>query len=166
MPRSRRNKKEYRQGLFKLLPNTKCINESVEYRSQLEFEYFHKLERSNNIIKWSSEQIKVPYINPVRTKEEGRPIKNNYYVDLYVETKNMGTLLVEIKPQKEINAIRDNKVPKRTKNKKESTYRYEMKMYMINRSKWMYANKFAKERGWQFICVSEKDLKEGTVPFF
>ena len=77
----------------------------------------------------------------------------------------MGTLLVEIKPEKEINAIKNEIKPKRTKRKKESTYQYEMKMYTINMAKWKTAEKYANVRGWTFLCVSEKDLSEGRVPF-
>lgn len=166
-PRSRsKSRPSYRQGIFKLLPESKCTNtDPVEYRSQLEFNFFHKLERSKNVIRWSSETIKVPYFNPIRSREEGRPVKNNYYVDLLVETKNMGTLLVEIKPEKEIKAIQENIKPKRTKRKKETTYKYEMKMWEINKAKWEQAKKFANVRGWTFLCVSEKDLKDGVVPF-
>ena len=74
-------------------------------------------------------------------------------------------MIVEIKPKKEIKAITENKIPKMTKAKKKTTFLYESKMFYINKNKWLAAKAFAENKGWQFICVSEKDLESGKAPF-
>lgn len=163
MPRkhtNRRDRPDYRQGVYKPINPEKNINkEPIIYRSQLEFEYMYRIDKSDNIIKWGSETLWIPYYNPSKRRT------SRYFTDLYLETKNMGTLVVEIKPQKEIKAIMDNKVPKKTGNKKQSTLIYETKLFFINKSKWDAAQSYCKKRGWTFLTVSESHLRENKIPF-
>lgn len=158
--KKRRARPQYRQGIYKPRFPEKNINkESIEYRSQLELEYFWRIEKSPNVIKWGSEVIWIPYFNPIKKRHA------QYWTDLYVETKNHGTLIVEIKPEKEIIAIAENKQPKNTKRKKKATYIYEMSMFMINKAKWKAANEYCNKKSWNFTTVSEKMLKENRVFF-
>jgi len=161
MAKQRRAK--YKQGIYNPINPNKCINSAkgvaVEYRSQLEFEYMYKIDRSPNVISWGSEVVWVPYHNPVKNKT------SQYWVDLIIHHKKHGVLAVEIKPEKEIKAIMENKAPKATARKKKSTLLYETKMFVINRAKWVAAKQFCNNKGWKFIRVSEKNLKEGTIPF-
>jgi hypothetical protein len=160
MAKNRKPRPSYHQGIYKPRYPEKNINQTpIEYRSQLEFEYMWRVEKSSNILKWGSETIWVPYYNKVKKRV------CQYWVDLYVETKNQGIIIVEIKPEREIKAIKENKRPKATKKKKRSTLLYETKMWIINKSKWEAANDFAKKKGWKFMIVSEKHLKDNKVPF-
>jgi len=161
MARSRRPK--YKQGIYKPRNKAKCINtqsgKKVEYRSQLEFEYMYKLDYSNRITKWGSEVVWIPYYNPIKKRV------CQYWTDLVVHSKEHGVLIVEIKPEKEITAILENKIPKRTGRKKESTLMYELKMFAINQAKWRAAKEYCDTKGWKFVLVSEKNIKDGNVPF-
>jgi len=161
MARQRRAK--YKQGIYKPINPSKCLNckesKPIEYRSQLEFEYMYKLDRSPNVNSWGSEIVWVPYYNPVKKR------KAQYWIDLIVDHKKHGIIAVEIKPEKEIKAIMENKVPKKTARKKQSTLIYETKMFLINRAKWTTAKQYCNKKGWKFIQVSEKNLKEGNIPF-
>lgn len=151
---------KYHQGIYKPIHPEKCLNKNlVEFRSGLEYKYFYKIDKSPNVIRWGSETVWVPYYNPIKKRTA------QYWVDLYLETKSHGTMIVEIKPKKEIKAITENKPPKMTKAKKKTTFLYESKMFYINKNKWETAKQFAENKGWTFWCISEDDLDKGLVPF-
>lgn len=154
---------KYHQGIYTPINPEKCLNKNlIEFRSGLEYKYLFKIDKSPNIIRWGSETLRISYYNPVKKRT------CQYWTDLYLEVKDgdeTKKLIVEIKPEKEIKAITESKAPKMTKNKKRSTYLYECKMFVINDSKWKAADAYCKQRGWQFITISEKDLEKNNIPF-
>ena len=72
-------------------------------------------------------------------------------VDLKITFKNGKTLLVEIKPAKEIE-------PPKNPNKSKK-YINEAMTYVKNMNKWEAANSFAKDRGWDFQIWTENTLR-------
>jgi hypothetical protein len=119
----------------------------VEFRSLWERQTFRWLDEGNDAVKrWSSEEVIVPY----RCKTDGR--LHRYFVDLYIEFKNGKTLLIEIKPKREMTPP---KVPKR----KTKRFVNQVMAYVKNQSKWEAATQFAEDRNWQFAVWNECDLK-------
>lgn len=158
-----RKRPKYRQGIYNPRNPQKCINiqkkKKIEFRSNLEFEYFYQVDNSYKIKQWGSEVLWIPYFNPVKKRV------SQYWVDLIVWTEAYGIIAIEIKPAKEIIAIHENKKPKMTKRKKKETFIYEMQMFEINKAKWIAAKEYCNKRGWKFIQLSEKDIKSGKIPF-
>lgn len=141
--------RKYRQGIFTPKSGDKFIGNKAVYRSGLELKFFRFCDDNKNILKWSSENVVVPYVSPV----DGRV--HRYFVDNYIMVKegnNIKNYLVEIKP------FRQTKPPA-TKYKKKQHLLYEQKQWAINTSKWESAKKYAKQKGWEFIIITEKDLK-------
>lgn len=141
--------KKYRQGIFTPKNQSKFIGSKAVYRSGLELKFFRFCDDSNNILKWSSENVVVPYVSPV----DGRV--HRYYVDNYIKVKEGSEIknyLVEIKPYRQTK-------PPTTKYRKRQHLLYEQKQWAVNQSKWESAEKFAKAKGWKFIIITEKDLK-------
>ena len=141
--------KKYRQGIFTPKNASKFIGTKAVYRSGLELKFFRFCDDNSNIIKWSSENVVVPYISPL----DGRV--HRYFVDNFIIIKEGSTTkryLVEIKPYKQTQ-------PPATKYKKKQHIIYEQKQWVVNNSKWESAKKFAKKKGWEFIIITEKDLK-------
>ena len=64
----------------------------ITYRSMWERRFMLYCDRSNKILKWSSEELHIPYISPKDNKW------HNYYPDFMVETYDGRTIMVEIKP--------------------------------------------------------------------
>lgn len=120
---------------------------NVIARSGLELKFFYFFDNNPNIVKFSSEEIVVPYMNPFDNKV------HRYIVDFYVKTKNGDKFLVEIKPHSQCLE------PKKTKGKREKTLINEQITYQINQSKWKFAKAFAEKQGMKFIVMTEKDLK-------
>ena len=115
---------------------------NIVYRSSLEFRYMCWLDDSKKVLKWSSEEIYVPY----RDKATGR--HRLYYPDFWYITQ-AGQYLIEIKP------ARQCKPPVKRNTK---TYVNEMRTFITNASKWDAAKKFATNRGMDFIILTEFEL--------
>jgi len=128
------------------------VNE-INYRSLWERRFMVYCDTNANITKWGSEVVKIPYISPL----DGR--KHNYFVDFIIESKDsMGITkvsLVEIKPKKQ---CKQPKQPQNGTKKQKSNYIYEAKTWAVNQEKWEAASFFAKERGWEFIVLTEDDI--------
>jgi len=106
-------------------------------------------DENPNVLKWSSEEVIVPYKSPI----DGR--YHRYFPDFLIRVKNkqgqLETIMIEVKPYKE---TKEPKPQKRlTKN-----YLYEVKTWGINKSKWEAAIQFCKDRKWKFMIITEKEL--------
>ena len=121
----------------------------IIYRSLWERNCMRYFDENPNVLKWSSEEIIVPYKSPL----DGR--YHRYFPDFLIRVKNkqgkLETIMIEVKPLKE---TKEPKPQKRlTKN-----YLYEVKTWSINKSKWQAAIEFCKDRKWKFMIITEKEL--------
>lgn len=118
----------------------------VTYRSLWERACFVWCERNPDVVKWSSEEVIVPYYDEASKK------KRRYFMDLRIEFANGDVVLVEIKPKKQ------TVPPKKGKNK--MRYLEESMTYITNRCKWAAAEKYADVRGMKFMVWHEDTLKK------
>lgn len=143
-----RKKRKWRQGIFVPVNKKKFIGERAVYRSGLELKFFRFCDKSKSVIRWGSENIVVPYRNPLDDR------LHRYYVDNYVVIKE-GDLIkkycIEIKPYIQ------TKKPK-TKYRKKSHILYEAKQYVTNQAKWKAAREYCKKREYEFLILTEKEL--------
>lgn len=128
---------------------------NIVYRSGWEKALCHWLDNNPNVLKWSSENVIVPYILP---GEEGRPRPRRYFPDFLIEILDRHgkkrILLIEVKPKKEI------KAPVATKRKKKSTLLQEQVTYAKNQAKWKAARAWCKRHGAEFVIWTEDQLVE------
>jgi len=149
-------KKGVKQGIYNPRnPDKWVITEAfdmkepgIKYRSSWEKSFCIFADLNDNIIQVNSEGVVVPYISPVDQKV------HKYYIDFFIKTKDK-TFLVEIKP---FNQTIPPKEPKNSSIKSQNVYKNAIKTYMINLAKWESAEKFAKERGAEFIIITEYEL--------
>ena len=118
-------------------------------RSLWERRFCKYLDLNLNVLRWSSEEIIIPYYSPVDRKN------HRYFPDFFIELKepsgNIKTMVIEIKPEKQ--------TKKPTKGRKsKTTYLGECINYEVNQSKWKYAKKYCEDRGWTFKILTEKDI--------
>ena len=113
------------------------------------------LDNTPSVLRWSSEEIVVPYVSPLDNRV------HRYFPDFYMKYKdNKGMIveaLIEIKPSKQTKPPD----PKRKKTKTGRTskrYLKEVNTYIINDAKWKQAIKFCNERGWNWRIVTEKEI--------
>ena len=143
--------KKYKQGTFIPKNKEKYIGKiNPTYRSSWELRAFIWADNSPSILSWSSENVPIPYLNPIKKKI------CIYFPDLYLKiqdkTSKINQYVIEIKPSKETRKPIDG--PK----KKSSTLLYEKYTYIINVSKWLEAEKYCKTKGWVFKILTEKEL--------
>ena len=147
----KRTFREFRQGIFKPLNSDKCLNKTpIVFRSNLELKLFKILDLNENIIKWSSEMVIIPYKKPGPLEKMSR-----YFVDIYMEIKmgnDVKKFIIEVKPEKQ------TKPPKYTKKAKQSTVLYANLEWAVNQAKWEQAKKWASSRNMEFLIITENNI--------
>ena len=113
-------------------------------RSSWERTFVRYLDRNPNIVKYSSEELAVPYMSPIDKK------LHRYYPDFLIQTKDGKIIMVEIKPFKET-LPPDGK--RNTKYLKEAVL-----TYVTNQAKWEAAKAFCNKQGWIFQVITENEL--------
>ena len=105
-------------------------------------------DRSSSIKGWVSEEIAIPYRNPLDNKIR------RYMVDFYIEVQEKDSIkkyLIEVKPERFTKAP----LPGKRKTKR---YLQEIAQYGVNEAKWIAAKDFCKAQGMEFKIVTEKEL--------
>jgi len=119
----------------------------IRFMSSWELQVHQFLDDNPNVIQWSSETIKIPYLKPT----DGNI--HYYYPDYWVKYKdrrgNIKEKIVELKPYKKTK-------PTQARNKRQRIY--EQIEYAINLSKWKSAKKICDKYGIPFQIITEKDL--------
>ena len=136
------------RGKYKVKNKSKYEGDftNVIYRSLWERQFFRWCEDNDNVVKWSSESVVIPY----KCKTDNK--MHRYFMDVKVRFKNGKTFLIEIKPESQ---TQPPKQPKR----KSKKYLNEVMTYVKNQSKWEQAEKYCEKRGWEFKIFTEKTLK-------
>ena len=121
---------------------TKIICRSTWERKVCKF-----MDLNENVLKWASEEISIPYFSQIDNKW------HKYYPDFFCEIlkkdKKISKLVIEVKPKKQT---------KEPVNKKTKSYLREMKTFHINTCKWIAATDFCKKNNWEFKILTEEDI--------
>ena len=115
----------------------------IIYRSKLELIFMKYCDGKDNVLKWSSEEIVIPYRSPIDGKV------HRYFPDFWVKT-TQGETLIEIKPKIQ------TKHPKLKSNKRR--YIREVRTWGVNEAKWNAAIAYCENRGWNWKILTEVDL--------
>ena len=143
--------KETLKGLYKIQNPRKYIGDPsrIIYRSSWELKFMKWCDSNPNILEWGSEELAIPYLSPKDNRV------HRYFVDFYIKVKeNTGDIkkyLIEIKPSK---FVQEPKIPKR----KTKQFLHEVITWGVNQAKRKYATEFCKDRGWEFLILTEKEL--------
>lgn len=139
------------KGVFKPQNPSKYRGDptNIIYRSRWELLFMRYLDSHQDVKQWASEELIIPYRSPLDGKV------HRYFPDFWVKKVNRqgktDVAVVEIKPFNQTKEPIPQK--KLTKN-----YLYEVKTWSINKSKWIAAENFCKDRGWEFMIITEKEL--------
>ena len=124
----------------------------VIYRSSWELKFMQYCDTNKKILKWSSEEIIIPYKSPVDNRV------HRYFPDFYVKYKDVkGKIrekVVEIKPAKQVS---EPKIQKRRTKK----YVSEVFTYATNQAKWA-----APKASLTYISAIEAKLFAKSLSFF
>lgn len=140
------SKSKYTQGFFTPKNPEKYVGniQKIRYMSSWELHLNQFFDNNPNVLRWSSENIAIPYIKPTDGKI------HKYYPDYWVEYRTKdGKIIQEIM---ECKPLQQTKKPR--SNHKHVLY--ESVMYAINQAKWAAAVQWCEARGIRFRIVTEK----------
>ena len=122
----------------------------VVYRSLWERKFMKWCDGNPNILEWWSEELPIPYYDPVQKKWR------RYFPDFWMKVKEKNgkveSYLVEVKPKRQVEGPK----PQKRKTKK---YLREVFDYATNQAKWQAAQEYCNDRLWKFMLVTERELK-------
>lgn len=121
----------------------------IVYRSSWERDVFYHLDHNPNVLKWSSEEIIIPYLHPLDSRV------HRYFPDIYAKMRakdgSIIQTIIEVKPQKE---TVEPKKPKRPSKR----YANQMAKYLVNEAKWNAAQEYCISNGYEFRVMTEYDI--------
>ena len=146
----RRKHRQYKQGLYKPTNTNKYTGRgNPRYLSGWELRFFRWCDHNPNVVEWSSENVIIPYVNPLTGKTHKYMVDNRVVIK---EGDKLVKYLIEIKPKTQ------TRRPTSHGNKKQSTMLYENIEYVRNRAKWAAAQKWCDKHGYKFQIVTEDEL--------
>jgi len=123
--------------------------DNIVYRSSWERVMMVWLDNRDDVIRWSSEELAIPYFDPVTSKVR------RYFPDfVFTIRKRDGiekTIIAEVKPYME--TFLRTKPSKSTR-----SFLFESATFAKNTAKWNAADKFCQDNGWEFKLITEYDL--------
>ena len=121
---------------------------SIVCRSSWEKIFCVWCDRNPAVIKWSSEEVIIPYFSPADGKE------HRYFVDFWIEYLDVEgkskQKLIEVKPMSQCMRPAGSKFSK--------GYDEKLRTWAVNQAKWETAEKFATARNMEFQVVTEREL--------
>lgn len=139
--------RRFKQGYYTLVNPEKYIGDptKVRYMSSWELETHKFFDCNPNILKWSSEEIAIPYMKPTDNK------MHRYYPDYFIQyrtrTGEIKWELLEVKPAAQTKVSRS---------RNPQTKLYENLTYAVNASKWQAA---------QLWCEQQSQLSGKNISF-
>jgi len=116
---------------------------------------FVRLDQDPTFLKWSSEELVIPYVSPVDGKV------HRYFPDFIMEYKTrtgeIKRAVCEIKPFAQTISP---KIPKR----QNVRYLTEVATYAVNQEKWKQARVWAERNKMDFVILTENDLGISQLP--
>jgi len=124
---------------------------NIIYRSRWELMVMMKFDAHPNILEWSSEEVVIPYIDPITN------VKRRYFPDFWCKKKNRSNgqieeTLIEVKP------LAQTKPPQVRTGKPNKRYLNEVRTWGVNEAKWEAAKDLCMMKKWQFVIITEREL--------
>lgn len=121
----------------------------IIWRSSWELRFMKWLDENNSVMRWGSEELAIPYINPMKMDANGRPKISRYFPDFIIMYQDSSGMMkkeiIEIKPLKE--SIITPRMSERDK-----------MAYVVNQAKWKAASVYAEANNATFRVLTEKSL--------
>ena len=118
---------------------------NIIMRSSWETRFASWCDKNPSVLKWSSEETIIPYRCPTDNRI------HRYFVDFKITVSTGKTYIIEVKPAAQTQ-------PPIYPGRQTQRYITESLTFMKNQAKWEAANEFARDRGWEFKIITEKEL--------
>ena len=118
---------------------------NIIMRSSWETRFASWCDKNPSVLKWSSEETVIPYRCPTDSRI------HRYFVDFKITVSTGKTYIVEVKPAAQTQ-------PPIYPGRQTQRYITESLTFIKNKAKWEAAIEFARDRGWEFKIITEKEL--------
>lgn len=146
-------KSSYKQGYYTLINESKYVGpKPIIFRSSWERKFAIYCDTNPTVISWSSEPFSIKYFNILDNKH------HDYFPDFYMKVKRNDIIkeyLVEVKP---VSQLRKPLPPKNKNMKSWYNYKKARITYTINLCKSTALKKFAQNKNWEVLYVTEKSF--------
>lgn len=139
----------FAKGKYTPKNKSKYVGNSLPmYRSSWELSFMQWCDRTDSILKWASEAIRIPYKNPLTNKQT--VYVPDFFIQYIDKNNKMHFELIEIKPasQQLIEKVGRSKI--------------NQAMFIKNQAKWKAAQIYCKQQGIVFRVLNEHDLFMGN----
>jgi hypothetical protein len=135
----------FAQGIYEVKNAEKYMgNHKPRYRSGWEFTFMTFCDNNKSVLKWASESIAIPYMNPITGK------RSNYIPDFFIVYQNKFgkqiAEMVEIKPKKQ--SLIESRVASAR----------DRAVVAVNHAKWAAARAYCIQNHFTFRVITEDDL--------
>jgi hypothetical protein len=136
---------KFAKGKFTMKNPDKYVGNKIPtYRSSWEWSFMNFCDTNENVQKWASEAVQIPYRDPLTGRHT--IYVPDFFIQ-YVDKHNKTHVeLIEIKPASQAILERVGK------------NKYNQAQFVKNQAKWASANIWCKQQGIKFRIVSENDL--------
>ena len=136
---------KFAQGIYEVRNPEKYMgNHKPRYRSGWEFTFMNFCDNNKSVLKWASESIAIPYMNPITGK------RSNYIPDFFIVYENkfgkQVAEMVEIKPKKQ--SLIESRVASAR----------DRAVVAVNHAKWAAARAYCIQNSFTFRVITEDDL--------
>ena len=136
---------KFAQGIYEVRHPEKYMgNHKPRYRSGWEFTFMNFCDNNKSVLKWASESIAIPYMNPLTGK------RSNYIPDFFIVYENkfgkQVAEMVEIKPKKQ--SLIESRVASAR----------DRAVVAVNHAKWAAARAYCIHNRFTFRVITEDDL--------
>jgi hypothetical protein len=157
--RDRKGRNKYKQGHYLLQNTQKYIGKiPIVYRSSWEQAFCKFCDLNDNVVKWSTEGIAIPYQIVINNQLETHRYIPDFYLEMVTDDpEKYERVIIEIKPKRE---TQYPEKPKSTTLKMLENYEYSLRTYKQNLHKWAYTKEWCEKRHIKFLIITEDDLKK------
>jgi hypothetical protein len=136
---------KFARGKFAMKRPDKYVGtKSPTYRSSWEWSFMNFCDNNDNVLKWASEAIQIPYRDPLTNRQT--VYVPDFFIQ-YVDANNrILTELVEIKPASQTILERVGK------------NKYNQAQFVKNQAKWAAATLWCRQQGIKFRILNENDI--------
>jgi hypothetical protein len=136
---------KFARGKFTMKNPAKYVGtKTPTYRSSWEWSFMNFCDTNENVQKWASEAVQIPYRDPLTGKHT--VYVPDFFIQYVDKAHRVLTELIEIKPasQSILERVGKNK--------------YNQAQFIKNQAKWAAASIWCKQQGIKFRIVNENDL--------
>jgi hypothetical protein len=136
---------KFARGKFTMKHPEKYVGtKTPTYRSSWEWSFMNFCDNNDNVLKWASEAIQIPYRDPLTNRQT--VYVPDFFIQYADKNSQILTELIEIKPASQTILERVGK------------NKYNQAQFVKNQAKWAAATLWCKQQGLKFRIINENDL--------